>query len=123
MASGQIIKGVRWVLIDTPDMIPEPDKDKHLQQATEMHEVYPPLGLAYIAAVLRENGVDVRIIDARSTSLSYERIAETVKDLDPDFVGIHVITSKINNALYLSKRIKEVKPRVLIIASMKPGSV
>ena len=115
IASGQIISGVRCVLIDPPDKVPGPDKGKHLQQATEMHEVYPPLGLAYIAAVLRQNGADARIIDARSTDLSYQRIAETVKDLDPDFVGIHVITSKINNALYLSRRIKEVRPSVLII--------
>lgn len=43
---------VKCVLVDPPDQISDMTKSRQAPRATEMHEVYPTLGLAYIAATL-----------------------------------------------------------------------
>ncbi len=45
-------QGVKCVLVDPPDRISDMTKSQQAPRATEMHEVYPTLGLAYIAATL-----------------------------------------------------------------------
>ncbi|MFQ6075853.1 MAG: B12-binding domain-containing radical SAM protein [Candidatus Bathyarchaeia archaeon] len=106
---------VKCVLIDPPDATPRSPQSEHADQTTEMHEIYPPLGLAYIAAFLRENGIHVKIIDARSLGLTCGEVVKMVENEGPDFVGMSVITPKIEVALYLSRKIKEVLPGVKII--------
>lgn len=96
---------VKCVLIDPPDEA----------SATEMHEVYPPLGLLYIAAVLWENGIDVRLIEARAMGLSHDEVIREVKKETCDFVGITAISARINSALYLSAKIKEIKQDIKVI--------
>lgn len=92
-----------------------PNKGDNVKNALKAHEIYPPLGLAYIAAVLRENDIMVKIIDARSMGMSGEEVVEAVKRESPDFVGISVVTPLITSALDVSKRIKEALPTAKII--------
>lgn len=92
-----------------------PGQGDGMNQTTEMHEVYPPLGLLYIAAVLKQNDIDVHLIEARTRGLSHEEVIEEVKKEDPDFVGITAITARINNALYLSAKVKEINPDIKVI--------
>ena len=80
-----------------------------------MHEVYPPLGLAYIAAALRENDIQVSMIEARTRGLSHDEVIEILKENDPDFVGISTITSRIKSALYLSDKIKDIRDDIKVI--------
>ncbi|MEW6674785.1 MAG: radical SAM protein [Nitrospirota bacterium] len=80
-----------------------------------MHEVYPPLGLLYIAAVLEQNGIDVHLIEARSMGLSHDQVIEEVMKEPCDFVGITAITARINSALYLSAKVKEINPDIKVI--------
>jgi len=79
---------IRCVLIDPPGVIPHSYQKENATQSTQMHEVYPPLGLLYIAAVLEQNGIDVRLIEARAMGLSHDEVIEEVKEENPDFVGI-----------------------------------
>ena len=96
-------------------VIQKPNKGDNVKKALEAHEIYPPLGLAYIAAVLRENDIGVKIIDARSIGMSGEEVVDEVKRESPDFVGISVVTPLISSALNVSKRIKEELPTAKII--------
>jgi magnesium-protoporphyrin IX monomethyl ester (oxidative) cyclase len=48
----------------------------------------PPLGLAYIGAVLEGIGVEVRIFDSLIEEASFEDIEEVIKDFAPDIVGV-----------------------------------
>jgi radical SAM superfamily enzyme YgiQ (UPF0313 family) len=50
--------------------------------------VYPPLGLAYMAAVLRNRGYEVLIVDANVLRLSNERVIKCLREFEPDIVGI-----------------------------------
>ena len=106
---------IRCVLIDPPDEVPHSYQKENATQSTQMHEVYPPLGLLYIAAVLEQNGIDVRLIEARAMGFSHDEVIEEVKDENPDFVGITAITARINSALYLSAKVKELNPDIKVI--------
>lgn len=47
---------------------------------------FPPLGLLYIASVLKKNDIPVKIVDGFLEGL--EGIEEAVRDYCPDIIGI-----------------------------------
>ena len=106
---------IKCVLIDPPDETPDFYQKQDTHKATEMHEVYPPLGLLYIAAVLEQNDIDVHLVEARSMGLSHGEVIEEVRKENPDFVGITVITARINSALSLSAKVKEINPDIKVV--------
>ena len=64
----------------------------------EITPIFPPLGLAYIAAVLKEKDIDVEILEANAHDLNHENIKKYVEECSPDFVGITSTTSLIEEA-------------------------
>ena len=106
---------IKVVLVDPADQISDVAKSQGTPRATEMHEVYPPLGLAYIAATLIENGIDVSLIEARTRSLSHDEVIARIEKEAPQFVGITAITARVNSALYLAKKVKEINPDIKVI--------
>lgn len=50
------------------------------------NRIWPPLSLAYCAAILEENGFYVRIIDANAERLDPEKVAERVCNFDKIFI-------------------------------------
>lgn len=68
--------------------------------------LYPPLGLAYIASVLRNNGINVTIIDANVYKLSTGEVLEKIRSLKPGIVGLSLNICNAKSAFELSKAIK-----------------
>ncbi|MCX5718018.1 MAG: radical SAM protein [Nitrospirae bacterium] len=60
--------------------------------------VVPPLGIAYLAAVLGKRGHRVSIIDAFAEMLNLNSLEERVKTFSPDIVAITGMTPVIDNA-------------------------
>ncbi|MEK6914124.1 MAG: radical SAM protein [Nanoarchaeota archaeon] len=58
--------------------------------------IYPPLGLAYIAAVAREKGFPVKIIEANAYNLNYEQIKKEIIDYEPNFLALSGSSSMMN---------------------------
>lgn len=55
--------------------------------------VYPPLGILYMAAYLKNTGkYDMSVIDAQAEDLDHEQVAERVKEINPDIVGLTAMT-------------------------------
>jgi len=77
--------------------------------------VVPPLGLAYIAAVLEQHGYKVSIIDAPALNMTYKDIAKTVYREKPDIVGIQALTPTIYNAFNVAKLVRKVLPETTIV--------
>lgn len=75
----------------------------------------PPLGLAYIAAVLENRGDKVEIIDGSVEPITIEDIAAIIKQKKPDVVGISVQTPTYHRALQCAKIIKEADPNIITI--------
>ena len=75
----------------------------------------PPLGLAWIAAVLEKAGYKVRILDSPTLNLSTNEFISIVKMWKPDVIGFTAITPTIYKAYRAAKLVKEVYPEVPII--------
>ena len=67
----------------------------------------PPLGLAWIAAVLEMAGHKVRIIDSPTEGVDLKTFINEVESWSPDVVGITSITPTIYKAYDAAKAIKE----------------
>jgi len=61
--------------------------------------VVPPLGLAYLAAVLRRDGHDVGILDAFALQLDWDAFARRVAEAKAELVGVTGMTPVVDNSL------------------------
>lgn len=83
---------------------------------SQIGAVYPPLGIAFIAGVLKNNpNVVVNIIDGVATGISLEEYGEQIKKENPDVVGITAFTTTFLNALATAEKTKEVAPNCVVI--------
>lgn len=74
----------------------------------------PPLGVTYLATLLRASGIEVRIIDAEHEGLSLEQTAQRAVEFNPRLIGISVMTPMFSSALEISKRIKFINKNIHI---------
>jgi len=80
-------------------------------------ETMPPLGLAWLAAVLRENGYnDVYIIDSVIDKLTNPQIIEILRGRGADVIGLSFGTQNRFYAFDLARLIKQNFPNVPIVA-------
>ncbi len=96
-------------------LIVPPEKKPCINNEVGQTGVFPPLGLAYLAAVLRNNSIQVKIIDALACGLSIEDVCEKIKDEKPDFCGITVLSQQIKTVLKLTAQIKEAFPLTKVV--------
>lgn len=76
--------------------------------------VYPPLGIAYIAAVLEQRGYDVSILDSKALNLTAEETKNQMLRKEPDIVGVTAMSSTVKGALEAAKMAKEIGATVVI---------
>lgn len=76
--------------------------------------VWPPLILAYIAAISEKEGHNVIIIDAEAENLSIKDIIKRLTDFKVDLIGITATTAFFNTAQKVAKAIKNEMPHVPI---------
>ncbi|MCE5202776.1 MAG: radical SAM protein [Coriobacteriales bacterium] len=91
-------------------------------------QLSPPLGLAYVAAHLRDAGHHVELIDLNVTGFNPQRLEHTLGRLKPGLVGISALTETYPNAVRIAALVKERDPRVPVIiggphASILPADV
>jgi radical SAM superfamily enzyme YgiQ (UPF0313 family) len=75
-----------------------------------------PLGLGYIASVLREDGHDVSILDINGYGYSEDKVKESLKAMECDIVGIGGLSSTYKYVKWLAFVSRELKPGVPIVA-------
>ncbi|MBL7196783.1 MAG: B12-binding domain-containing radical SAM protein [Candidatus Omnitrophica bacterium] len=89
--------------------------------------VYPPLSLAYVAAIIKKSGHDVIIIDAHALNLNSHDIIERIKSFSPDILGFTVTTITFHHLLsYIRTIKKEVALPILIggaLTSLYPREI
>lgn len=85
----------------------------------------PPLGLAYLAAVLKKNGFNnIRIVDMLAEKMRYEQIKEEVLRFKPAILGITLTTRQVNSVAKIIKIIKEINPNILcVIGGVHPSAL
>lgn len=68
------------------------------------------LGLGCLAAVCREKGYEVEIIDASCQCLSIDKVVERTKELNPFLIGITITEFSMNDADHLLLKIMKALP-------------
>jgi anaerobic magnesium-protoporphyrin IX monomethyl ester cyclase len=76
--------------------------------------IVPPLGLAYLAAVLEENGYDVRIFDC-SIGISLSQLMDYLKEYQPDVVGITSTTPAFHDARGTAEGVRQILSKAVIV--------
>ena len=87
-------------------------KETHILR---LHSISPPLGLAYMAAVLELNGIEVDILDAAVEDLSLAEIVQRVEQYNPTMVGITATTPLIFAATETLRAVKRHLPSVITL--------
>lgn len=76
----------------------------------------PPLGLLYVAGYLREHSDhEVEILDALVEEMSYEQVEETVKEKQPDVVGITTLTFTVVDVVKTVQVVKKAVPNSKVV--------
>lgn len=97
-----------------------------VQWENDITSKWPPLGIAYIAAVLEQNGHQVKILERRLLAGIKPRTKEYLKEVDnltikeikkfkPDIVGISAATPLIVDAYQAAKLVKEVNKSIMVV--------
>ena len=69
--------------------------------------IYQPLGLAYLASVLKDNNIPVKILDANVLALKNKQIINIISSHKPDLVGISLNIANAYSGIELSQFIKK----------------
>ena len=77
--------------------------------------VAPPLGIAYIAAMLERNGVTVKILDSPALDIGHETVKKEIQSYSPDIVAVTSVTPTIESALKTAQISKEACPNVITV--------
>ena len=79
------------------------------------HPLFPPLGLAYMAAVLEQNGFEVKIFDCPVCEMDHEKLKSELSSYQPTMVGIGSMTPTIESALKSARVAREACPDAKIL--------
>ena len=71
------------------------------------HKVTPPVGVGYLAAMLEKKGAECFFLDAIRDRMSPKRIVELAKKLNPDIMGLTVLTPIYKNTKNLVFELKQ----------------
>jgi radical SAM superfamily enzyme YgiQ (UPF0313 family) len=86
-----------------------------LLQKAGHHPLFPPLGLAYMAAVLEQNSFEVKIVDCPVCEIDHEKLKAELTSFQPTIVGIGAMTPIIESALKSAHVAKEVCPDAKVV--------
>ena len=79
------------------------------------HQLYLPMGLAYLAAILEENGHEVTVLDCPALEINHEELRTEIASFEPNMVGITSMTPTIQSTLQSALVTKEACPDATVI--------
>ncbi len=78
--------------------------------------VTPPLGIMYLAAYIRSKfDVDLMLINQKLDSCSDDHLIYKALEFKPDIIGLSVSTPTAHHLPYLTRNLKTILPRALIV--------
>lgn len=101
---------MRVLLINPPD-----DLQAMIGEGKNLLPRFEPLGLLYLAAVLRDNNYDVKVIDADASSMSIDELKIAIRGINPHIIGITTFTANGGIVYELGKWIKMALPESLVV--------
>jgi len=77
--------------------------------------VTQPMGLMYISAVLKSDKHELRIHDCGSDHQDLKTLKRTITDWQPDFIGISIIVTEVDETRRVMGIIRKIMPVVPVI--------
>lgn len=102
------------VLLINPPFEHEKESVGKTKSIKKVLNIVPPLGIAYISAVLEYKGINVRIIDC-AIGISFDTLFKSILEESPDVVGFTSTTPAFVNAKEVASFIRENLPSTRII--------
>ena len=96
------------VLLTVP---PEPA----LRDLKQSGSKWARIGLAYLAAYLRQHGIEVRVLDCKALDLDHAAAAQAIADYHPEVLGGGPFTEEIHEAYRLCQAAKTIDPRITTV--------
>ncbi len=90
-------------------------KERYSKSVGDIGGNLAPLGLAYLAAVLRQDGHEVMILDAPALRLGADDVVRRLSDFGPEMIGMTALTSTIHRTAEMSRLMKKSFPRAAIV--------
>jgi radical SAM superfamily enzyme YgiQ (UPF0313 family) len=78
-------------------------------------DLMPPLGLAYIAAVLEENNIKVEVVDAEAERLSWKALQKRYKQSKPDVIGVTSLSESRFESFKSAEIAKQAVPDSIVL--------
>lgn len=78
-------------------------------------EAYPPLGILQIGSYLKSKGIEAFLLDCTVIKNPLSHVKKSILNLKPDIVGIGCIIANYLNAIKISKLIKKIDSRILVV--------
>ena len=101
---------MKVLLVSPPD-----DLEAMLGTGATFIQKYEPLGLLYVAAVARELGHDVRVIDAYAQELNVEQVLAMIEAFSPHVVGFSTLTCHGSAVWRMGRYLKARYPELLVL--------
>jgi len=76
---------------------------------------WPPLGVLYLAAVLKEKGVEVSVLDQAAKGLTIRETVSWIRAENPDVLGFSTFATSGRTAALISNEVKKENPNVTIV--------
>ncbi|MCK6553057.1 B12-binding domain-containing radical SAM protein [Candidatus Binatia bacterium] len=89
--------------------------DRGMDRLREGEETIPGIGLLTLAAVARQRGYRVGLVDAKRQGASVEDVARRILALRPDYLGLSATTVSVTNAARIAAQVKARAPEVTTI--------
>jgi len=79
------------------------------------HQLYVPIGLAYLAAVLEKAGHEITVIDCPALGMSEDDLKRKLEGFQPELIGVTSMTPTIQSTLQSTRAAKQVCPNATTV--------
>jgi anaerobic magnesium-protoporphyrin IX monomethyl ester cyclase len=76
---------------------------------------FPPLGILYLASVLKERGVEVSVLDQPAKGFTVDDTVDWIEKENPDVLGFSTFSTSGRTAALISSHVKERNPDIVIV--------
>ena len=89
-----------------------PNFRRMIGKSERISTILPPLGLACIAAALKKEKIEVKILDINALNLSMEETISYIGGYKPDIAGLTAATPTINECFNIAEAAKKANPKI-----------
>lgn len=94
---------------------PNPNSGIDVREGSKSIAAFPPLSLLYLASILKDEGIEVAILDQPAQGYDLKETLNWIEKENPDVLGFSTLTSSGRNAALISEKVKEHNPNIMII--------